>query len=370
MSWQKDAAKLIGEFGKDAVNRLSGILPSESSLKQARTALANLVGEEAPKPTKSKAATTTKPEPQSRPAQPKPPRKKVVAYHATPHRFEPEVKVRNVDDGFEFYRPRPADMRVSPGLEVVADYPLGRFRMDKMGTGAGAQMYGAGIYTAEAPDVARAYRQKYMEANEANPTIGGVDANLVYSGLLEKADRLPISAGRPLYDQAALLEDIINTGDLLDVEKAMAAGEYAPDTADWFNREIAGKWDAPGALYQVGLDVDPAKMLSWDTPVIAQPEVMQSVLPLLQKYQIEGLDDGKYPTLGGDLYHQLRLRSDVRDSAMTDLLTGAGIPGIRYLDPNVRSAGGGPENYVIMNPDLIEIAKRYNMGGAVQGAKY
>lgn len=315
--------------------------------------------------------STTKSKPQSRPAQPKPPRKKVEAYHATPHRFEPEVKVRSVDDDFEFYRPRPADLRVSPGLEVVADYPLGRFRLDKMGSGAGAQMYGSGIYTAGAPDVARTYRRGNTTSGAGNPTIGGVDANLVYSDLVEKADRLPISAGRPLYDQAALLEDIINTGDLLDVEKAMAAGDYAPDTADWFNREIAGKWDAPGALYQVGLDVDPAKMLSWDTPVIAQPEVMQSVLPLLQKYQIEGLDDGRYPTLGGDLYHQLRLRSDVRDSAMSDLLTGAGIPGIRYLDPSSRGLPrGGSENYVIMNPDLIEIAKRYNMGGAVQGVKY
>lgn len=304
------------------------------------------------------------------PAQPKPPRKKVTAYHATPHRFEPEVKVRNVDDGFEFYRPRPADLRVSPGLEVVEDYPLGRFRLDKMGSGAGAQMYGSGIYAAEAPDVARTYRRGNTAAGAANPTIGGVDANLVYSNLLEKADRLPISSGRPLYDQAALLENIINTGDLLDVEKAMAAGDYAPDTADWFNREIAGKWDAPGALYQVGLDVDPAKMLSWDTPMTAQPEVMQSVRPLLQKYQIEGIDNGKYPTLGGDLYHQLRLRSDVRDSAMTDLLAGAGVPGIRYLDPSSRVlTRGGSENYVIMNPNLIDILKRYRVGGAVHEGK-
>jgi len=330
------------------------------------SSLAAKAARKAAQSAKSKAAAATE-RVATAPARPKPPRPKLEVYHATPHRFEPEVKVRNVDDGFEFYRPRPADLRVSPGLEVVEDYPLGRFRLDKMGSGAGAQMYGSGIYTAEAPDVARTYRRGNTAAGAANPTIGGVDANLVYSNLLEKADRLPISAGRPLYDQAALLENIINTGDLLDVEKAMAAGDYAPDTADWFNREIAGKWDAPGALYQVGLDVDPAKMLSWDTPMTAQPEVMQSVRPLLQKYQIEGIDNGKYPTLGGDLYHQLRLRSDVRDSAMTDLLAGAGVPGIRYLDPSSRVlTRGGSENYVIMNPDLLEIMKRYNMGGEVE----
>jgi hypothetical protein len=303
------------------------------------------------------------------PAQPKPPRKKIEVYHGTPHRFEPEVKVRNTDDGFEFYRPRPSDLRVSPGLEVVEDYPLGRFRIDKMGTGAGPQMYGRGIYATEAPDIARTYRQGIRPAGAANPTIGGVDANLAYANLVEKADRLPIAAGRPLYDQAALLENIINTGDLLDVEKAMAAGDYAPDTADWFNREIAGKWDAPGALYQVGLDVDPANMLAWDTPLKEQPQVLEALGSLLQRYGVgeEDLLHGKYPMTGGDVYNRLSFRSDIQPKAMADMLTGAGLSGIRYLDPSARSRGDGPENYVIMNPELLEIMKRYNMGGAVEG---
>ena len=307
--------------------------------------------------------------PLSVPAKAAPTRSKLEVFHATPHRFEPEVKVRNVDDGFEFYRPRPADLRVSPGLEVVEDYPLGRFRIDKMGSGAGAQMYGSGIYTSEAPDIARTYRQGNRPAGAANPTIGGVDANLVYSNLVEKADRLPIAAGRPLYDQAALLENIINTGDLLDVEKAMAAGDYAPDTADWFNREIAGKWDAPGALYQVGLDVDPAQMLSWDTPLREQPQVLEALGSLLQRYGVgeEDLLHGKYPMTGGDVYNRLSFRSDIQPKAMADMLTGVGLSGIRYLDPSSRIlTRGGSENYVIMNPELLRIMKRYNMGGAVE----
>lgn len=320
---------------------------------------------------KAKKAAESSPAPRtplSVPAKPARPRPKLEVFHGTPHRFEPEVKVRNVDDGFEFYRPRPADLRVSPGLEVVEDLPLGRFRLDKLGTGAGPQMYGSGIYTTEAPDVARTYRQGIRAADAANPTIGGIDANTVYSDLVEKADRLPISAGRPLYDQAALLENIINTGDLMDVEKAMAAGDYAPDTADWFNREIAGKWDAPGALYQVGLDVDPAQMLSWDTPLREQPQVLEALGSLLQRYGVgeEDLLHGKYPMTGGDVYNRLSFRSDIQPKAMADMLTGVGLSGIRYLDPSARSGGGGPENYVIMNPELLRIMKRYNMGGAVE----
>ena len=149
----------------------------------------------------------------------------------------------------------------------------------------------------------------------------------------------------------------------------MAAGDYAPDTADWFNREIAGKWDAPGALYQVGLDVDPAQMLSWDTPLREQPQVLEALGSLLQRYGVgeEDLLHGKYPMTGGDVYNRLSFRSDIQPKAMADMLTGVGLSGIRYLDPSSRIlTRGGSENYVIMNPELLRIMKRYNMGGAVE----
>ena len=38
------------------------------------------------------------------------------------------------------------------------DFPHGRPRLDKMGTGEGAQAYGPGFYAAEAPGVARTYK--------------------------------------------------------------------------------------------------------------------------------------------------------------------------------------------------------------------
>ena len=296
------------------------------------------------------------------PAQAGPPRGKIEAYHATPHRFEPEVKVRNIDDGFEFYKPRPSDLKVSRGLEVVADYPLGRFRLDRMGTGAGAQMYGAGAYSAQAPNVARPYRVDNMPAGAFKPTIGGVDANLVYSRLLDKADRAPTAEGRPLYDRAALLEDIIHTGDTMDVEKAIAAGDYyAPDTADWFKREIAEKWDAPGALYTLDINAGPEQLMAWNTPIAEQPLVRNAVAPLMQQFDIsEDELYAKYPLTGGDLYHILGMRGEARPET---LLTGAGLPGIRYVDTGSGPGGTSTENYVIMQPDLINIKKRYRAGG-------
>lgn len=305
----------------------------------------------------------------SSPAQPKPPRKKIKAYHGTPHRFKPEVKVRNIDDGFEFYHPRLSDPRnLSPGLEVVKDYPLGRFRLENMGSGAGAQMYGAGVYTAEAPAVARQYRGELISGNAPSPTIGGVDASRMYIDLLNRADKLPVEQGQLLYDRASLIEDLLHTGDTLDVDEAIARGYggYSPELVDWYKKSVEGKWDAPGALYELNLDVDPDQMLAWNTPVAEQPLVRGALAPLMQKYEIPEEElYGKYPLTGADLYHGLSFRSDVLPAEMAKMLTGAGLSGIRYVDTGSGPGGTSTQNYVMMDPDLIEILKRYREGGAV-----
>lgn len=305
------------------------------------------------------------------PAKAAPPRAKVEVYHGTPHRLKPELKVRDRKTGEERFIESALGepiREVPASVEVVKNYPLGRFRMDKIGTGEGAQAYGHGLYFAEKPDVARGYRDANLRYDAPNPGIGGQDANAMYVDLLSQGDALPYPQAQVMYDRSSLLEDLISKGDTLGVREILAEDptRYHPDAIDWYKKTIEPNWSAPGSLYHVALDVDPNQMLVWDKPITEQPEVLKMVQPLLQKYQIEGLDNGKYPTLGGDLYHQLRLRSDVRDSAMSDLLTGAGVPGIRYLDQGSRSRGTGTENYVMMNPDLIEILKRYNMGGKVE----
>jgi hypothetical protein len=293
----------------------------------------------------------------------------VEAYHGTPHRFEPEVKVRNINDGFEFFRPRPADLKVSPGLEVVKDYPLGRFRTENRGTGSGGELYGAGIYTAEAPAVSRPYRTDIVPAGTYKPTIGGLDANQMWSQLIEQADRLPTAQGQPLYDRASLIEDLIHTGDTLDVDAAIARGYggYTPELVDWYKSNIQSKWDAPGALYKLNLDVDPNEMLAWNDPIAQQPYVRNALGKLMQQYEIPESDlYGKYPLTGADLYNKLRFNLDVRPQVVSDALTDAGLSGIRYADVGSGPGGTNSQNYVIMNPDLIEIMKRYNMGGKVE----
>jgi len=305
------------------------------------------------------------------PAKPAPSRPKLEVYHGTEHRFAPETRVRDSGTGEELFL-ESAQVPTNPpsGVEIAQQYPFGRFRMDRIGTGEGVQAYGHGLYFSENPDVARMFRAGNLPHDAPNPMIGGEDAYALYSKMMGEADNLPSGQAQKLYDRAALLKDLTDAGDTLAIRHNLKRNSdvYSPEAVDWHARNVEPQWSAPGSLYQVDLDVDPAKMLAWDLKLAEQPEVMRSMMPLLQKYDINDafLDGVKYPMLGGDLYHRLRLRSDVRGPRMSELLTSAGVPGIRYLDPFSRSRGGDTENYVIMNPDLTEIMKRYNMGGKVE----
>ena len=61
----------------------------------------------------------------------------------------------------------------------------------------------------------------------------------------------------------------------------------------------------------------------------------------------------------GELYANGKASRDLRE---------AGVPGMRYLDGGSRSAGDGTRNYVIFDPEIIEIAKKYGLAPAAVGA--
>lgn len=371
MSWRKRLGQLVAEFGEDVVQQASRVLASDATEAQARKTLERVmrtVPEGVDFAAKTAAAKVQRPA-LAVPAKAAAARDKITAYHGTQHRFRPEFKVRDRETGEEYFIESPTGDRIRTlpaNVDPLQEYRLGRFRMDKIGSGEGAQAYGRGLYFAEEPNVARGYRDSTLPPAATNPSIGGEDVYAVYNRLMNTADTLPVGEAQRFYDRTALLDDLMDARDVLAIRQNLERDPsmYSPEAVDWFNREVAGQWRAPGSLYQVELNVDPSRMLAWDQPLSEQPEVLRALMPLLQKYQLNDMPaDEKYPTLGGDIYHQLRFRSDVRDAAMSDLLTGSGIPGIRYLDQGSRAGGSDTENYVVMSPDLINIAKRYKHGG-------
>ena len=67
--------------------------------------------------------------------------------------------------------------------------------------------------------------------------------------------------------------------------------------------------------------------------------------------------------LGKDIYHSREL-GRTRPEA-SERLQDAGIPGIKYLDQGSRAAGTGSSNYVVFDPSIIDITKKYAVPGAI-----
>lgn len=115
------------------------------------------------------------------------------AYHGTPHRFAPEE-----------------------GL------PFGRFRLDKMGTGEGAQMYGWGLYFAEDKALADHYRQTLTRNKRAG---GGVQ--------LVGPDGTPVTGELDLGNRKQTTEGLMSVAEFLQ------EGEFRHISAKYLNERIA-----------------------------------------------------------------------------------------------------------------------------------
>jgi hypothetical protein len=168
--------------------------------------------------------------------------------------------------------------------------------------------------------------------------------------------------------------------------------------------------------YEVNINADPAHMLDWDKPLSQQSERVRAAIPDIVKS--EEMYRARYPhspmadPLGSNIYSKVGATGGLRipeaKAQASEFLREAGIPGIKYLDQGsritspvaerilekagsraealkvaeerLRTAGMGdlsywdsmvkqfqPEtsNYVIFDPNLIRIDKKYAVPGAL-----
>ena len=237
-----------------------------------------------------------------------------IVYHGSPHRFQP-----------------------------TANNPFGEFDPMKIGTGEGAQAYGAGAaYLAEAPEVAKGYQAKL--AAQQNPNV--VDANL-----------------QKMYEK---------TGDWSKAVDEHMRRIYDTPKAKEKMRESLIKQGAPtnvegGAFYKVDLpDEHIAKMLDWDKPLNEQTPYVQKIINEETKRMGGSASTGEraYKELMFDARMQgnksasSAMRSNEEAIAASNRLRELGIPGIRYLDQGSRTAGEGTSNFVVFDPKHMNIIGR------------
>ena len=263
----------------------------------------------------------------------------------------------------------------------TARNPLGEFDASKIGTGEGAQVYGHGIYTAEAPAVAKRY-QKAL----SNPEV-----------VLKDGTRISNPATGSSEDVAkAWLEEAYLNGDKTPFDTAIKKVSMLRNSANSPKQfdgalDVLNNWKKSGAsvdlggnLYKADLpDKMVAKMLDYDKPLSQQPEIMKALTPEamglklrvspqsgfmgyvspdgvpiglqikgatpenFRKRWLERLAEfGDAEGGAGRAIGYLGGTSENSAAQVSEALRQAGIPGIKYFDEGSRIKGEGTRNFV------------------------
>jgi N12 class adenine-specific DNA methylase len=261
-----------------------------------------------------------------------------TAWHGTPHVWAPE-----------------------PG------FPHGRPRLDKMGTGEGAQAYGWGWYSAESQEVADVYSGigKALH-NIGDATFDGVPAyklKWLKDGSPEEfvfrvinSEKSVEKAGRVLGRLASADAEAAKAKEFFDDNKSRIEWVSSrPDLAD-----------ADPSLYRLDIpDASLPYLLDWDNRIARQPTIIKKLLAgisqaedinksVAEVVEYMASKDGNHNT-GEDLYE--RIATNLGKKEASEYLASIGIVGTRYLDGQSRADGNGSSNFVIWDqPTLNRVA--------------
>ena len=260
-----------------------------------------------------------------------------------------------------------------------------QFDSSKIGTGEGAQAFGHGLYFAGREGTAIVYRDRL---SQGDVQIGKYFYNpAALMQYLENPKSLDDEI-RKIYD---ILERNIklfegNNRDLGERAKAIDLKEI--DKLEQLKKIDLSKINIPkGRMYEVRINAHPDHLLDWDKPLSKQSDYVRKVLEklnikMMSDEDIKNLHDkilkssntnyikdqlisGLDPS-GANVYSSKISDGKGRDDEWkSKVLLDAGIKGIKYLDAFSRGAGKGTHNYVVFDDNLINIKRRYEMGGAV-----
>jgi len=290
-------------------------------------------------------------------------------------------------------------MEQVPGLMGATAYHgtphtiKGKFDINKVGTGEGAQAYGHGMYFAEAPDVAKTYM-----------TVGG------QGEFVRLGDKVVPTASQ----EGQLLADVTKLG------RKAAINKY-PNQADYIKtiNPDSIKFEG-GNLYKVDIpDANIPMMMDLDKPLSQQPKVMgalrseaeqrvkdrtlvniendiRSSLPPIdignnymamfsdanvkvgqdiKKQALEKLNKMDLSTLvnkelesmkplamnwnmTGKEYYEFLAKNQGSPAKASEMLQRQGITGNRYLDEVSRNRGQGTSNFVVFDPSQVKILEQ------------
>lgn len=239
-------------------------------------------------------------------------------------------------------------------------YDFDRFDLSKIGTGQGQQAYGHGLYFASDEDLARSYR------DDLSSGVQVLDDRPV-----SEIAREAIKADQPSSEQR-IAQYVSQYGRM--ARNVMSMRE--PQLLDQYDELTTSQRLKPaGKMYEVRIKAHPDTMLDWDKPLLDQPAIVKMLQeqhanldPSHEKFKF--LNDAHNNMMnersyGSHAHHYLKLA--LGSEGASQYLNGLGVKGIKYRDKGVRGVGEGTTNYVIFDDSLVNIARKYRKGGAVDG---
>lgn len=237
-------------------------------------------------------------------------------------------------------------------------YRFDKFDATKIGSGEGNQVYGHGLYVAEAPAVAEGYQKRL--AGGADPYTYNWQGKQFEGGVAN--DPVAHALGLAYHQSPSVARNIAKQG----LEGVKAGEPWALEKgADYYKKmyeaaaEIKKKdiKATQGALYKIDLpDEKIAAMLDWDK------EVPEPLRQKLSKTMMERFGSGATATSGEKLYKEIQKSFEWAGSKnpaldASNFLKEHEIPGVRYLDAGSRKKGG-TSNYVVFDPNHLNILER------------
>jgi hypothetical protein len=250
-----------------------------------------------------------------------------------------------------------------------------RFSDKFIGTGEGAQAYGRGHYFAEAEPTAMSYRDSlapvdhgYNELDTILRRFGGYGVRPAAADVQEALSGTN-SLGAMAKDSRAVAA-IRELAPNYDPKAAVSGADlnhyrYLNDTVE----KIVP--NSRGSMYEVDINADPAHFLQWDKRLSEQSQAVQSMADKVRAGGGLGAKRLGPDATGQDLYWAMNSPfagkalgyENWSTSGPSEHLAQAGIPGIKYLDQGSRGAGEGTHNYVVFNPETIDILRKYGIAG-------
>ena len=302
------------------------------------------------------------------------------------------------------------------------DFPHGRPRLDKIGTGEGAQAYGYGFYSADAPGVANVYRDALRPMTSVEDlSVGGIPIYKKGVPVNYSPTQFTNTPKIGDYVRAKVQEDLLinerKLADAFDKQGVDGVRQFAkeiileelddaldnwPESVPHLKRIIKNIDDeaqnsvvfkkGESHLYKLDIpDADVAKYLDYDKPLSEQPKHIQKAWAEFKKSELGVLADESLggnisagranfsdPT-GKDIYaafvegaagkvgpEKFAEKADYK--LASDVLRKAGIPGLKYFDQGSRAGGEGTRNYVTWDQDVLNRSKMLERDGVTLGA--